>query len=367
MITNYNEKIEKIKNDRVLMLTSIKDKVANNSQALIANLDTVIEKLDNDEINTKKYKAIIKAKQLILELIEQIISANSIEEIVKLRKMVNYYINKIKKELEERQIDEEDTKNIYNNVEHLRLDIRRYIRYLKREDNIIRIDGLYQNFDNLSPDEIAELKKLLANEMRYNRKFNNAIDTYPPKKHKTGVEASCEITTDVIINSILGFCGAIVEDSNNSAIINNNSASYSFLGERIQHYLGAYKFPDSIPYDGSFRSRILAFLNNIKNYSKNKKIMSYVERDYYTYYHGGDLACFMAYFTKSNSIGFGLQLLLNNSKLSQREIECLLNHEMCLEWILEFCISKDIDDIPNEQELSSARKILKLIQKQYRI
>ena len=107
MTINYSEKIEKINNERILMLNIIKENINKNNISLSNNLNNIISTLNEDEKNTKKYKSILKAKQLIFELTEQIIIATSIEEITNLRKKINYYINKIKKELASREINEE--------------------------------------------------------------------------------------------------------------------------------------------------------------------------------------------------------------------------------------------------------------------
>ena len=118
MKINYDEKIQKINDDRKTMLNSVKDNILNNNTTLINNLDNIIEMINIDEVNTKKYTAIVRMKSLIFDLTEKIVNANSIEEITTLRKKINYYINKIKKELVERNIDQDDMDKIQGKVDY---------------------------------------------------------------------------------------------------------------------------------------------------------------------------------------------------------------------------------------------------------
>lgn len=107
MNTRYSEKINKINEDRKLILNMVKENLDKTKLELSDNINNIINALNYDEQNIEKYKNIINAKQLILELMEEISMANNIEEIVNLRKKINYYINKIKKELLKRKISPE--------------------------------------------------------------------------------------------------------------------------------------------------------------------------------------------------------------------------------------------------------------------
>jgi hypothetical protein len=184
MKTNYGEKIQKINDDRKTMLNSVKDNILNNNNTLINNLDNIIEMINIDEVNTKKYTAIVRMKSLIFDLTEKIVNANSIEEITTLRKKINYYINKIKKELVERNIEQDDMDKIQGKVDYLRYDITKYIRFLKRETNITKISNHYDNISNLTIEEKKEFKKLLANESRYNKRNLSSLNSYPTRKKK---------------------------------------------------------------------------------------------------------------------------------------------------------------------------------------
>ena len=68
MKTNYNDKIKKINDDRILMLNKVKESIIINNNSLGNNLDNIISMINKDEINSKKYKSILKAKQLIFQL-----------------------------------------------------------------------------------------------------------------------------------------------------------------------------------------------------------------------------------------------------------------------------------------------------------
>lgn len=386
MKINYDEKIQKINDDRKLMLNNVKDNILNNNNTLINNLDNIIEMINIDEVNTKKYTAIVRMKSLIFDLTEKIVNANSIEEITTLRKKINYYINKIKKELVERNIEQDDMDKIQGNVDYLRYDITKYIRFLKRETNITKISNHYVNISNLTIEENKEFKKLLANESRYNKRNLSSLNSYPTRKKKDKkqddiifqiedtkenndsdnntipvFEESTEVaSTDDCVN--VGTVNVVCEEITTDMTINveNNDGldlitqkdDFTKLTEQIESHLSRYHFDELNKYDGNFIQNCLSLIKNFPTYFKNKKLIKEANFDYNVFYHGDDLAAVIEYFKKNTSIPLALELIFNKSSLSDREVECLFNHKKCIDWVIEFCNLTGYS-------LDSARKLIK--------
>ncbi len=100
------EKINKIKNDRILVLNTIKERITLSNSGVNDNVSMALEVLKFDDNNTKEYEAILKAQDLINDLTKQIINAKTVEEVNAIRNKLNYYINKVKKEYAKRNINE---------------------------------------------------------------------------------------------------------------------------------------------------------------------------------------------------------------------------------------------------------------------
>lgn len=178
-ITN-EEKIAKINSDRKVILENIQEKLKNSNEICNDNLGQIASLLKTEDESQKEYKAILKAKDLILELTKEIANSNSVEEIVSIRKKINYYINKIKKILNSRGIFENEINELSKKTNNLRKDVANYIRFLKREEKISQIEEL-TNKESLTDEEKNNLKKLFRNEMSYIRRTTNPV----VKKEKT--------------------------------------------------------------------------------------------------------------------------------------------------------------------------------------
>lgn len=171
------EKINKINNDRKIMLENIKANI-NISNGITENsLGKLLEVITIEEKNTKEYKALLAAKEMIVNLTKMIVDSNSVEEVANIRKRVNYYINKIKKILIARGVTSTEIDKLSENVNYMRKDISEYIRFLKRENNIKEIIELNSNYSSLSLEEKNKLKKLLRNESNYIKRKQNIDST----------------------------------------------------------------------------------------------------------------------------------------------------------------------------------------------
>lgn len=358
MRISYKEKIDKINADRILMLNMVKENISKDNTTLSEGLEITTAALDLDEQNTKEYTAIVTAKQLIFELTQEIANATDVEEIISLRKKVNYYINKIKKELMKRNISQEQFDKIYSDVSYLRGNIAMYLRFLKRENNILEITNLYENVDNLSDESSMRLKKLLNNELRYNKRILNSKTNDGEKRDNnngnvTGSlpeanESSNDDLKDVSQQGdlILDFNELVQQMGDKDTSMDEDLTLYStldptYLTQRLEYYKSQYNFKKLLGYDESFFKNFINLFRNIPRYRKNRRVIKAVERDYNIFYHGQDLGALLDYSKKRNSIFTALSAIFRSSRLSKRELECLYNHEKCKDWIIEFYKPKD--------------------------
>lgn len=329
MSVNYDEKINKINNDRKLMLNLIKENLNKSKNNLLDNINIVFDTLDFNDQNIKEYKAIINAKKLIFELVEAISKANSIEEITNLRKKINYYINKIKKELIKRNVNQELFHKTLNSIDSLRSNISMYLRFLKRENKICEIENLFTNINNLSDESNIQLKKNLANELKYNKSIIKKLSDNSNKETKKR-----EIITEIKNTT---FDTTTQQSEENTSLF----TTQNYLAERLEYYKSQYIFANLPNYNNSFFKNCINLFRNIQNYLFNKKIISSAEKDYNIFYRGKDLKYFIDYSKKRNSIITALAIIFESTHLSKREIECLYDHNKCMQWIIEFHGQKD--------------------------
>ena len=351
MCINYNEKIEKINTDRLIMLKKVKELIVKDNDCMSDNIESTISFLIVDEQNVNEYKAILKAKNLILDLIIEITMATSIEDVIKLRNKINYQISKIKKELSKRNINQALFEQFYSKITELRKNISMYLRFLKRESILIEIKELYDRIDDLSDEDRARLKKILSNELKYNKNVLQAMDSNSEKilKKNTLVandtddskevkpamptknkDEDDEDSVDLLIEEIYNII------SSEPSKFEKEQSDDSYLKKRIEYYLSQYNFHQLCGYNRHFLINFINFLKNIPKYIRNKNIIKAAQRDYNTFYSGEDLAGFIDYSKKRNSVMVALKAIFKSSRLSQREIECLYDHNKCMEWIMEF-------------------------------
>lgn len=180
------EKISKIKDERKAMLESLKASLEASSSETIDTLSEIKEVIDKDEKSCKEYKAIKDAQNMILKFMQRIANAKEVDDIMDDREIVNYYINKIKRILNSRGVNSTEIDRLSSKVSGLRKGISGYIRFLKREKNIKRIDVLNKkSIKSLSEDEKEELKTLLKNEMAYAKRNSR-------KNQKEEIETSLD-------------------------------------------------------------------------------------------------------------------------------------------------------------------------------
>lgn len=369
-IMTNEEKINKINNERKTMLEIVKTSISNNGTLSMNSIDKVVEIVSYDDKNTKEYKAIIDAKNKIANLTELIIEANTPKEIVDARKKVNYYINKIKKILQNRGVTSTEIEKMSQNVSYMRKDMSEYIRFLKREDNINEIVRLNNSFSSLSKEDKNKLKKLLRNEINYiRRKTTNDYET----KQKEHLERLDKIMSSLLINNEPDEIKDIIEEFNGKDLstvlkeelvkedkpLNEKKEEFSSilkirLAEAKDSFIQTKKednYVDSFEefsirynvknlhvYGSSFGKNCIRLIRNIPIYISNNKKVNKMEYDYNTYSNRKDLEAFIEYTKEKNSIKSAIETIFKKSKLFKREKECLNAHEECINWMDSYLV-----------------------------
>lgn len=367
MKNKINERINKLVDDRQFLLKQSKEHINRDNGILVEDISIIIDNYNNE---SKEYKTIVKAKQMIYQLTEEISCANTVEDIVRLRKKINYYINKIKKELATRNIEQSEFVQIYEQVNSLRGNISKYLRFLKRDNNLKEINRLYENFENLTKEECSALRKMISNELKYNKRIlephlNNKKKFDAKDISKTNVDApsisvvdkndehSSETTVEDIILDLSDVCEKPISNDENISepivnnlifetmltdgfMTNNSELSVEYLVKRINYYKIQYDFNHLLPYDGCMVKNIISLIRNIPKYGKNNRLVRNAVRDYNIFYGGDDLDGFIIYSKKRNSVMNALATIFKSSRLSKHERELLDNYDKCLDWIFEF-------------------------------
>ncbi len=124
------------------------------------------------------------------------------------------------------------------------------------------------------------------------------------------------------------------------------------LNEKVTTHKKQYKILNTYKYGNSIVKNIKFFIQNIPVYLVNKCRIDNMEVAYSRYYHGVDLGGYIRYSKKRNSILYGLRSALSKSYLNAKENQYLNNHEMCANWLIEYCKSIDGNSILNQYSLA---------------
>ncbi len=331
------DRINRIKEERKLLLTEVKDSINNSNEEVINNISEIKELLNYDEESIKKYNAICEAQELIESLTKEIVNAKSHEEVIEIRKKLNYYINKVKNECKKRNISEEDYNKYYSNITDLRKNIAKYIRYLKRESNINHIDELNSNYDNLSSEEKQDLNKAIKLERNYNTRQLNPKEKEVKEEELTDSERLQRLLSESFKKegtSPLSMGELTIESSNQEE--DTYSSDREYIDTKVTDFSRRYKTYKTHHYNHSLPGNIVSFIKNVPIYKKNQKTIRRMMFDYEHFYHGDDFNSYIAYQANNNSIKEGLKSIFKHSSLYNKENLYLDTHNRCINWILHY-------------------------------
>ena len=378
--TNLDERIIKVRNDRYELLSMVSDNIKNNRNILLSDMKSIFDVLEYDEKTIKRYTAVVKAQELIKSLTEEICYAQSEEEIIELRKKINYLINKIKAELKRRNIDDNSLSKYQESANCFRKNIAQFIRVIKRESNINNIENTYKKYNLLSEEEKEEFNKQLKREMRYNHRnlypketvkkenkkeedtnklgFDPITIINDNKEEKESSYITIEVDNKEKESDLIKIIPSKEEETSSqdkecftvtppsqkkkeNRVINSISdideSDIEFLKIKIKSFDQRYNISSPYEYGKSVFNGISSIIKNIPIYKSNKLRIKQMISESKTATVGSDFKSYIAYLIKTNSIKHGLKSIFNKSYLYSSEGQLLNKHEKCAEWLIDYC------------------------------
>ena len=348
-MNNYEEKINNIKETEKYLLEMARNKILSQNKIMNLNIQDLICMLNYDDSTVKKYEATLKAQMLIEQFTLDIANATDVEEIKAIRNRLNYYINKIKSEVKEKNIPEEEYNKYYENATILRKNIATYIRFLKREDNIKEIDRL-NNKDNRTVEEEDSLKKHIRLERNYGKKYTNpTVEKKVVKKE----EKKNSIDMDKLIKSFNEGLAKKNEETikpvfsfNLQSAIKNKPATVSFkqyenVDEYLEHRLISFECRYSLkktnPYDGGIIHNTAALIKNVPRIIHNKEEIKRMKNDSCFHDRSFEFSGYINYAIHQNSVKENIKRIFSTSELKKKEERALNTHKRIIEWIKDYC------------------------------
>lgn len=347
---NIIERLEKIKKDNEFLVNSAKKMVEDSNNKVSSCIDDLASAIVSDCEYVKRIESIQKTKQLIYDLTVEAINATTAEETIKIRNKLNYHINKLKKEMINRKMSEYKINRYSCSVADIRRNMSTLIRYKRRENKISLINELSKRIDTLSKEETLELKKLIRNELNYNKRNIKQMTDLKEAANsfKQNISVQRKQSSDVKDKKVSASNSANNEKNNTHMfgdIYTKVNDPVAFLDKKVFEYSKKYRLEDPLKYEFSFIKNIATLIKNLPIYLKNKKIIKYIKFQYLNFYRGEDLYGFIQYSEKKNSIKNALNIIFKNSSLSSRERDLLEGHNKCVEWILNY--ANGLDNLNN--------------------
>ncbi len=345
LMKNKEEKLRIIKRERIELLKAIRERLVNGSSDLDLNINNVFEVLKKDEISIKKLESLTKAQKIIEGLTKEILTCNNPEEISNIRRKINYYINKIKKELISRGVSEEVIVEYMSKVKFLRRNISLLIRTLKRKEKIKEIQYLL-----VSKEDKPRLTKLIRYENRFNNKYLNwGEEVLEPVIEMNTIEEPTSDIEEMSIeeNGALEELNKIVTEEEikykipDEEVLTNNIDEYFETG--INKYQREYKTTELYEYEGTFKQRLVSLFKNIPIIIKNWKEIDRMFEDTENN-KSLDLVSYAEYLKYRNSFEYHFKSLFRNTRLYSED-KYLAEHNNCIEWIKDFC-NENLYELP---------------------
>ncbi len=371
MIKPSNETLDQIKSDRIALLKLVRDSITSDQSPVLNSIDTTLELISKDEAATKQLEAITKAKEMIATLMTNATLATTDEELIAVRKSLNYYLNKVKREIQKRKMSEELYDKYYESMSYLREDISECLRAMKRQVKLDRLATLIDS-DSLTAEELKELKAGLNNEKRFNKRLlekygssegvqrkpkkspakvgEQAQSSEPPQAglqlfqesdETASLEESLEESLGLAIpktsnqdapDDITDFISELKAITQSKPEDTSDMLFGTWQSEIKDHY-NRYSLETPREYGGHFFKNIGTLFSNIGIYHRNKKRAKYMIYDYNIYCHSESLGRLIDYTLYSNSIRGAVSEIFRNTALGRHESEKAREHRYYMEEI----------------------------------
>ena len=337
-MNNYDEKIVNIKETQKKLLQMVKEEIEENGKIFNINTKNIVDVLTHDDQMVKKYQAVIEAQKLIEEYTKEIINAKSIDEIIEIRKKLNSSINKVKKAMRDRGIDDIEYNNYVQDANNFRKKIAKNIRYLKREDKINEIEELNSNFDNLNEEELLRLKRLIKNEISYGKR-NLGIKSVDDNNKFSIPEIEKVDSKEVKKNNDID----IPNIEKRIIYFDTFNSLYDYLDDRVDFFNGQYNITQPENYPGGIIKNIRIFTKNLPKLINNKRKVKYMVRDYNYYCRKPELLGYSQYISNNNSVLNNMKKIVRNNLLSNKESYYKEEHNRAINWIIDYCKENNLE------------------------
>ena len=340
------------------------------------NLYSMLDSIKNIELDELTNKKVTKAMNMLTNLTYELIKSNNIDNVLKTRNRINYYINRIK------TLTNVSDNLFYDNLFLYRDDIKEHVRIVKRSVNVSKITTTI--YDTISKDEKKSMNALMAKERAFNKrlkgKYNNPRTIKNNKDTKEEFEYNkieevkpnfivldgginydeIEVSNKNIINAEGNIEFEQIEDTNKDELVNiEGSIEYEQIDEsnkdvetlysnipnftthedfeydedltpaiinreferielngRLIGLINNYKLVKTNKYDSKKTiGNIKNLIINIPKYLKNKKAIKQMERDYNVFYHGRDLYRLIRYSKYDNSFKYAFGEIFKSNDL----------------------------------------------------
>lgn len=321
-MNNMDEKITKINSDHNELIAQTKSSLLDNKKDFVNSLNEVGNTLKLDDTD-KRYITLLQIKELIDNLTKEILETKNEEEIIKLRKKLNYYISKVRKELEKRNVSSLVYQKYIDSTNSFRKDVSRYLRYEKRNSNIVTINDDYEKIDTLSKDELKDFKRRVNLENNYNKR-NLLVKEEKP-----------------------------IKPVNTHFYFENFKNIDEYVLSKINMFNNQYHIEPANAYHKKTFKNLRVFFKNIPIYRYNKSKAYTIIKDL-PYYRGGELVGYLEYVKEHNSLFKVLNKVLNRTVIDNNIDIYSSNNPYALKWIKDYCDKNEL-----EISYSNEAKILK--------
>lgn len=333
---NNSKRIEKIVSNNNILIENVRLELATNIKELENSLNNYLSLLKlfvEDDKKINKYNKICKQ---LNDLACGINNSNDLNKIIEQRNKFNYYFNRLKKELLQKDFKVNLLQEKTNNY---RKSVAKYIRYIKRQENIDKIKKLNSNYKALSDDEKNLLKRLIKNENNYNYRNLKRINNNNIYNKKNTISS----------NDIGKIIENFEKDRSNSEekkdlqiknlFINNqkivNICSYDVIKsieEKVIIYDNKYKLNSlRCYYNSGFFLNSCVLVKNIPSYLKNKKIIKKMKEENVS--NERELNGFIEYNRRRNSIKLALKEIFNQKYRNSTLALYLRDNKYCSIWL----------------------------------
>ena len=348
--------ITKVTTEREVVLNSIKEKVNSGNDKVLESLDAILEKFEETDKKNKEYVAILKVKEMIESLIDEILKADTLEEVEAIRKKLNYQINKVKSVLVKKGETPADIEAFTEKAKETKNWITEYLRTMKRKANLDIIS--LANQDEIPEEEKNNILKMVRSESRFNKRINDKLQGIAPKP-RVKKEKPVEIPTDEIPTTLEtspeeGASVDLVPVLSNFESTERPRRGYVHLddfSDTKEYWRSRYQLEEMAPYDGNIFSRIGSFFKNIPAIVVNRRILRTMVYDHNVYCGAPAFGAAIDDVYQETRIRNGLKGLFFGGKLAKREVEL---EDASYDNIIEF-----VETVEDEEEIVETQQFNK--------